>query len=204
MKIRFSVLFFFCYLWINAQTETLVYDLKVSGNIIGKVTAKKSVQGNFITYTSDTDAEIKFLITTQIKTRMKVIFENGQLFSSTYTFFKNNKIKEESSITFKNGKYTIIHDGKINILAEPIYASSIILPFYKPKDNEKVFEEVDGYFKFIQLENNKSCLLVDPKSSHKDKYIYENGQLKYCLVNNTLVDFEMILESKQYSQIIKI
>ena len=200
MKILFSISCFFCYLWINAQTETLVYDLKVSSNIIGKVIVKKNIQGNYIIYTSDTDAEIKFLVTTQIKTRMKVIFENGQLLSSTYTFFKNNKIKEESSITSKNGKYIIIHDGKTSYTSEPIYVSSIILPFYKPKDNEKVFEEVDGYFKSIQLINIKTYQLVDSKSSHKDKYIYENGKLEYCLINNTLVDFEMILESKPYSQ----
>lgn len=200
MKILLSFCFSFCYFFINAQTETLVYDLKVSGNIIGTVTAKKSIQGDCITYISDTDAEIKFLVSTQIKTRMKVIFEKGQLYESCYTFFKNNKIKETSSITFKNGRYTIVHDGKTSVITEPIYVSSIILPFYKPKDNEKVFEEVDGYFKSIQLINNKSCQLVDPKSSHKDKYIYENGKLEYCLVNNTLVDFEMILQSKKYSQ----
>jgi hypothetical protein len=183
-------------LWTNAQTENLVYDLKVAGNTIGTVTAKKITQGDYVTYISDTDAEIKFLVTTQIKTRMKVIFKNGELYESSYKFFKNNKIKEETSITFKNGQYTIIHDGKTNTTTEPIYVSSIMLPFYKPKNNEKVFEEVDGYFKSIQLITNKSFQLVDPKSSHRDKYIYENGKLDYCLVNNTFVDFEMILQSK--------
>ncbi|MFI0490266.1 DUF6134 family protein [Flavobacterium sp.] len=183
-----------------AQTETLVYDLKVSGKIIGTVTAKKSVQGNFVTYLSDTDAKISFLGSTQIKTIMKVVFENGKLYESDYKFYKNNKIKEESSITSKNGKYIIIHDGKTSLVYEPIYASSIILPFYKPKDNEKIFEEVEGYFKSIKLVNNKSFQLLDPKSSHKDKYIYENGKMEYCLVNNTLVDFEMVLQTKYYSQ----
>ncbi len=200
MEMYLSICCLFLYLIANAQTETLVYDLKVSGKIIGTVTAKKIIQGNNVTYISDTDAKISFLGTTQIKTIMKVIFENGKLYESNYKFYKNNKIKEESSITSNNGKYTIIHDGKTNVINEPIYASSIILPFYKPKDNDKIFEELEGYFKSIKLINNKSFQLLDPKSNHKDKYIYENGKMEYCLVNNTLVDFEMILQPKYFSQ----
>ena len=174
--------------------ETLVYDLKVSGNSIGKVNCQKIVNGNNITYISDTDAVIKSIGTTKIKTRMKVIFENGKLYESTYKFFKNDKIREESNITFNNGIYTIIHDGKTKVTNEPIYVSSIVLHFYKPKDNEKVFEEVDGYFKSIKFLNNKNCLLVDPYSNHGDQYYYENGKMEYCLINNVLVDFEMILQ----------
>ncbi len=197
------VITFYClilYLYSNAQTETLVYDLKVSGKIIGTVTAKKIIQGSFITYLSDTDAKISFFGITQIKTNMKVIFENGKLYESSYKFYKNNNIKEETKITLKSGNYLLIHDGKTSLLTEPIYVSTIILPFCKPKNNEKVFEEVEGYFKSIKLINNKSYHLIDPKSSHEDIYVYENNKMQYCLVNNTLVDFEMILQSKYYSQ----
>ena len=69
-----------------------------------------------------------------------------------------------------------------------------MLYFYIPKEGEKVFEEVEGYFKTIKKEKIDNYLLIDPKSSHKDIYNYIDGNLYYNLVKNTLVDFEMVLK----------
>lgn len=195
MKIKLLIinLLFLCTINIYAQKQTLVYDLKVSGKSIGKVTTTKSVDNNKIIYSSNTDATVKLLFTIDIKTRMKVIFEDGKLIESDYKFYKNNKLKETATITLKGNKYILVHDDKVSKINTIIKASTIILPFYKPTDNEKIFEEVEGDFKIMKLLNEGSYNLINTKSNHKDDYIYQNGSMQSCLIRNTFINFEMTL-----------
>lgn len=188
--------FYFYNVNLNEQKQTLVYDLKVSGNAIGKVTATKTINHNQTIYTSNTDATVNMLVNINIKTRMKVIFEDGKLIESDYKFYKNDKLKETATISYKEGKYIITHDGVINEMKSPITKSTIMLPFYMPLQNEKIFEEVEGNYKVMKLINQDNYKLIEPQTNHQDDYFYKNGIMKSCLIRNTLVNFEMILKSE--------
>tara|TARA_R110002051_G_scaffold234056_5_gene295610 strand:- start:3857 stop:4459 length:603 start_codon:yes stop_codon:yes gene_type:complete len=185
------------FLFGNAQTTTLTYDIIIGGKTLGFVTATKTEKGNKVVYTSDSDTEVNLIGTTTIKTRMKTIFEDGILTESTYKFFKNDKLKEEAKVIKIEKGYLFTHDGETSKIDEPITASTIMLYFYTPKEGEKIFEEVEGYFKTITYQKPNHFFLIDPKSSHKDTYEYKNGLLNYNLVKNTLIDFEMVLQENK-------
>tara|TARA_R110000868_G_scaffold365285_1_gene628165 strand:- start:795 stop:1391 length:597 start_codon:yes stop_codon:yes gene_type:complete len=188
------MLFLSGFLWSNAQTTSLKYDIIVGGKTLGIVKATKTEKDAKIIYTSDSDTEVHILGTIKIKTRMTTIFENGILTESTYKYYKNDNLKEKATLTQTSNGYSFVHNDKTSTISEPIKCSTIMLYFYIPKEGEKVFEEVEGYFKTIKKEKIDNYLLIDPKSSHKDIYNYIDGNLYYNLVNNTLVDFEMVLK----------
>ena len=189
----------FLYLCTSNATEekqTLIYDLKVSGKSIGKVNTTKVIDHNQTTYTSNTDATVKMLISIDIKTRMRAVFEDGKLIESDYKLFRNNTLKETASINYKDGKYILSHNGKRNEIKSLITKSTIMLPYYMPKNNEKIFEEIEGNFKIMKLINEDNYNFIQPHSNQKDDYRYKNGIMQYCLVRNTLVNFEMTLVEK--------
>ena len=188
------MLFLSGFLWSNAQTTSLKYDIIVGGKTLGIVKATKTEKDAKIIYTSDSDTEVHILGTIKIKTRMTTIFENGILTESTYEYYKNDNLKEKATLTPTAEGYSFVHNDKTSTISEPIKCSTIMLYFYIPKEGEKVFEEVEGYFKTIKKEKIDNYLLIDPKSSHKDIYNYIDGNLYYNLVKNTLVDFEMVLK----------
>jgi hypothetical protein len=84
--------------------NVLVYDLIVSGNTIGTVTATKKVEGDKITYTSNSNATVTMLFKIEIKTRMTVVYKNNILQESSYKFYKNGNLKEEATTILTNGK----------------------------------------------------------------------------------------------------
>jgi hypothetical protein len=180
----------------NSQTTTLLYKLIVAGHNIGTVTAIKKTEGNKTTYTSNTDATANFIFTTEIKTRMTVVYKNDILQESSYTLFKNGKIKEVATATLKSGVYTITHDDETNYYSKNISKSTIILLFELPNTSESYFEEVEGTFKSIKLIKENIFELLSKDKGQKDEYIYKNGVVQYSLVKNTLINFEMILKDK--------
>uniref|UniRef100_UPI004047C980 DUF6134 family protein n=1 Tax=Mariniflexile sp. TaxID=1979402 RepID=UPI004047C980 len=184
-----------CY-FSNAQTTTLIYDLVVSDKSIGTVKATKTVEGNKITYTSDTDATINFIIKTTIKTRMTVVFKNDSLIHSAYKFYKNDNLKEYATVAVKDDKYILNHDGELSELKEKINQSTIVLPFEVPKNSASYFEEVEGDFKTIKSQSGTSFQLINPDSKYKDDYFYKDGLMQKCVVRNSIVDFTMILKQQ--------
>lgn len=179
-----------------ASNDVLVYDLIVSGEKIGTVTATKKVEGNKITYTSNSDATTSMLFKIDIKTRMTVVYKNNILQESSYQFYKNGKLKEEANVTLSNGIYSIIHDKKVTTYNKKIVKSTIILPFEKPNDKDSYFEEVEGNFKTIKLIKENNYQLYNQNNTQKDDYNYKDGNLQSSLVRNTLVDFKMVLKTK--------
>jgi hypothetical protein len=159
----------------NSQTTTLLYKLIVAGHNIGTVTAIKKTEGNKTTYTSNTDATANFIFTTEIKTRMTVVYKND--------------ILQES-------RYTITHDDETNYYSKNISKSTIILLFELPNTSESYFEEVEGTFKSIKLIKENIFELLSKDKGQKDEYKYKNGVVQYSLVKNTLINFEMILKDK--------
>jgi hypothetical protein len=176
--------------------NVLVYDLIVSGNTIGTVTATKKVEGDKITYTSNSNATVTMLFKIEIKTRMTVVYKNNILQESSYKFYKNGNLKEEATTILTNGKYTITHNKKVSTYSKGILKSTIVLPFDKPKNNESYFEEVQGYFKTMKLINGNKYQLFDQNNSQKDDYNYKDDYLESSIVRNAIVDFKMVLKTK--------
>lgn len=187
------LLFLISFFSANSQTTVLNYDLIVYNKSIGSVKAIKTIESDLTTYKSNTDANISFIINTKITTRMTVVYKNDNLLSSDYKFYKNDKLKEYATVTFKDGKYILNHDGKISEFKETIKLSTIVLPFEVPKNNAAYFEEVEGHFKTITSQNNTSFKLTNPKNQRKDDYFYKDGIMQKCIVRNPFVDFTMVL-----------
>lgn len=187
---------FFCCTKLIAQSYE--YDVLVFGKKIGTVIAQKTVNGDEITYTSNSKSEVSFFGKKTILTEMKTIYKNDILNYSFYEVKKNGKTKEKSVINCKNGNYIIDTDGKTTVHNTPVKLSTIMLTYYKPKNGDKVFEEVGGYYKEIQQVNANTFDLISPESRHKDSYIYnEKGVLEQCIVRKTLFNFKMVLRDTE-------
>ncbi|CAM1345581.1 DUF6134 family protein [Tenacibaculum amylolyticum] len=178
--------------------QTYEYDVLVFGKKIGTVIAQRTVEGDEVTYTSNSKSEVSFFGKKTILTKMKTIYKNDILNYSFYEVKKNGKIKEKSVINSKNGNYIIDTDGKTTVHDAPVKLSTIMLTYYKPKNGDKVFEEVGGYYKEIKQVNANTFDLISPESRHKDSYIYnEVGVLEQCIVRKTLFNFKMILRDTE-------
>lgn len=176
--------------------QEYVYDVKVFGNKIGTVTANKTVIGTKTIYKTSSLSSIRFFGKKEITTFMETVYEKNVLKNSFYEVKKNGKVREKSVLEYKNHKYYVVTDGKESYHDKPIVMSTIILTYYKPKNNQKVFEEVGGFYKTMSKINENQFDLINPKSRHKDTYIYnEEGVLEKCIVRKTLFNFEMILKS---------
>tara|TARA_R110000868_G_scaffold332387_1_gene593421 strand:+ start:7376 stop:8014 length:639 start_codon:yes stop_codon:yes gene_type:complete len=199
-QMKYNILFFILSILsiqnVNSQTKTLLYKLIVAGENIGTVTATKKIEGNKITYTSNTDAAANFIFNTEIKTRMMVIYENDILQESSFRLYKNGKLKEESTTKLSNGVYTFKHDNETNYFNKNIFKSTIILLFELPNTADSYFEEVEGTFKNVKLIKENIFQLFSKSNSHIDDYKYSGGILQYSLVRNTLVNFEMVLKAE--------
>ncbi len=175
-----------------------VYNVKVFGKIIGTVTANRRIQGATIEYSTNSLSIIRFFGKKEISTIMKTLYENNVLKKSFYEVKKNGKIREKSTLKYLNSTYNIITDGEKTKHTKPIHLSTIMLTYYKPKDKEKVFEEVGGFYKKIKKIKDNEFELINPRSRHIDTYIYnEDDVLEKCIVRKTLFNFEMILKSKE-------
>ena len=182
-------------LFTIAQNDTLNYDLSVSGNSIGTLTAVKTVIGNSITYTVNSSATIHLFGETQISTTLTVVFTDGILQSSHYKIEKNGILNDESTTNLKNGVYYINHNGKTSQINSPITYSTTMLYFDEPKKVNSVFAELEGINKNIANLGASVYQLSDPGNHHSNSYTYENGILKEALISHTLFSFNLKLKN---------
>ncbi|WP_420551401.1 DUF6134 family protein [Tenacibaculum aiptasiae] len=178
--------------------QEYIYDVKVFGKKIGTVTANRIQEGTKTVYKTSSFSSIRFFGKKEISTFMETVYENDILQRSFYEVKKNKKTREKAVLEYKKDKYFIITDGKETYHDKPIFLSTIMLTYHRPKNNERVFEEVGGFYKtMVKISENKFDL-INPNSRHKDTYIYnEEGVLKKCIVRKTLFNFEMILKTEK-------
>ncbi|CAM1363977.1 exported hypothetical protein [Tenacibaculum litopenaei] len=183
----------------NVQAQSYQYDVIVFGKKIGTVTTKKERKLEGVIYTSDSKSEVSFFGKKRIVTTMKTVYKNDTLMTSFYEVRKNGKVRELSEVTpLNNGGYQIVTDGEKTTHSRPVTMSTILLTYRKPKDGEKIFEEVGGYYKTMKKVSEFQFDLINPKSRHKDSYFYnEAGVLTKCIVRKTLFNFQMILKPQE-------
>lgn len=194
MKHLLIVLLILKSIFAIAQNDTLNYDLSVSGNSIGTLTAVKTVEGNSVTYTANSSAKVHLFGETQISTSLTVEFTNGILQSSHYIIEKNGTLNDESTIILKDGVYNINHNGKTSQINSLITYATIMLYFDEPKKVDTVFAELEGINKNIAKLDTSIYQLTDPGNHHTNNYTYEKGVLKEALISHTLFNFKLTLK----------
>ncbi|RBW61401.1 hypothetical protein DS884_03575 [Tenacibaculum sp. E3R01] len=206
MKNKVSVILWLLALFIGCNVlvaQEYKYDVNVFGKTIGTVIANRTIKGTKIEYSTNSLSIIRFFGKKEISTIMKTLYENNVLKKSFYEVKKNGKIREKSTLEYLNSTYNIITDGEKTKHTKPIHLSTIMLTYYKPKDKEKVFEEVGGFYKKIKKIKVNEFELINPRSRHIDTYIYnDEGIMEKCIVRKTLFNFEMILKSKNKQKLV--
>lgn len=206
MKNRVSGILWLLALFIGCNVlvaQEYKYDVNVFGKTIGTVIANRTIKGTKIEYSTNSLSIIRFFGKKEISTIMKTSYENNVLKKSFYEVKKNGKIREKSTLEYLNSVYNIITDGEKTKHTKPIHLSTIMLTYYKPKDKEKVFEEVGGFYKKIKKIKVNEFELINPRSRHIDTYIYnDEGIMEKCIVRKTLFNFEMILKSKNKQKLV--
>lgn len=183
--------------------QEYTYDVKVFGNKIGTVIANRIQKGSQTIYKTSSLSSIRFFGKKEIATFMETVYDDNVLKSSFYEVKKNGKVREKSVLIYKKDKYFVITDGKETDHDKPIMMSTIMLTYHKPKNNQRVFEEVGGFYKTMVKISANQFDLINPKSRHKDTYIYnKEGVLEKCIVRKTLFNFEMVLKSTKNEKMV--
>lgn len=192
-------LFSLCITSIIAQEYT--YDIKVWGRKIGKAVTQKKIDGEYTIYTTTSKSEVRFFGKKTIISYVRTVFKNDTLQSSFYKVTKNKKIKEEATISLKNGVYTVVTNGKKTVYKSPVLFSTIMLTYTMPNDQQKVFEEVGGFDKTMKKIKERHFKLINPESRHKDEYFYTpKGILQKCVIKHTLANIVMELQPQKKLQ----
>jgi hypothetical protein len=186
------VLLLFC-VFTNAQNQEHVYDISVNGNIIGELTVSKLIEGPTTTYKLNSKSVISLLGKTTITTSFIGVFKNNVLQSSIYISQKNNKAYDSSTITEKNGVYTILRKGKKSIVSKPIKYVTCLLYFEKPVVTEPYFDVLEAVFSPITMVDQNNYLFIDSSNNEKTTYNYLNGILEQGKTKHTLYDFTFTL-----------
>lgn len=176
-----------------SQNTSLVYDLILDSEQIGTLTTTKTQQGNGTIYTAQSKVVIHLLGETTIATTMNATYTKGVFASSSYTALKDWKPYENTTITSKEGTYSVKTNVKETTIDKPITTSTVELYFSEPKGIEEILSELEGVFKTIDSIDAYTYQLKDRDGNINNTYIYKNGILEEGEEQHTLYRLKLKL-----------
>lgn len=177
MKTIFAIVISICCLSANAQTYLRNYKVESSDELVGKISATRSVEGDYIQYEVNSHVEMTILFKVEVDYKLQATYKEGVLVSSSATVYLNGRTQENMNCEREGDHYTLVSDGHTTRIYEDIKWSSAKLYFDKPDDVRKVFSETDGSFKNLSKTADGKYLLKDPQQdANVNTYTYSSEQ----------------------------
>ncbi|MCG9910767.1 MAG: hypothetical protein MH137_05635 [Flavobacteriales bacterium] len=175
IKLFFLTVGMFGMLQANAQTRK--YEVVLSGNKIGELTATKTVKGAFTTYKLESKSEAKVLFSTKKNyVLMDVTYKDGILVSSYCKNEINDEVDNYASINWDGSKYNITNEKKKFTHPTQVKYSVISLYFSEPKGMTQLFtERIGEVYPLTDLGSGKYEYKIP--NGDKNVYVYKNGEL---------------------------
>jgi len=173
-----------------SQKKTITYDLKHKDTIIGALTATQIINGDQETYIVKTDISKRVLHIKQCHYDLEVNYKNGQMQSSDYELFINNKLDKSTTIKKNGSGYSAKKNGRAqNINQSNIGFSSAMLYFKEPKGVSNTFSEPNLKSRPLKPHGSKAHTYVLDKKA--GEYQYKDGVLEHMTFDE-LVTIEMV------------
>lgn len=170
--------------------KKIIFDLKHKGTIVGTLEATRQTNGDTEKFTINTEITKKVLHIKHCEYDLVINYENGELQSSDYKLYVNNKLDKSTTINkigdrlsgSKNNKSKKIKEKSINF-------SSALLYFKEPIGVSETFSEPKLKSRSLRPHESKAHTYVLGKNS--GEYYYENGELQR-MVYDDMVTIELV------------
>lgn len=161
----------------SLMAQTRKYDIILSGDKIGTLTATKTVKGAFTTYKLESSSEAKVLFSTRKNyVLMDVTYKDGILVSSYCKNEIDGEVDNYASINWDGTKYNITNEKKKLTYPTAVKYSVISLYFGEPKGITNLFtERIGEAYPLKDLGSGKYEYKIP--NGDKNVYIYRNGEL---------------------------
>ena len=168
----------------NPDMETpKVFRIVKNDKVIGTINMVMKVNGDSITYDSESQINVKLLLKFEITGKEKSVFENGVLVYSSIYRKLNNKVKSNHIIERRGDYYNLNDNNKTKVLEiNGIEQNLISLYFKEPKNISSIF-----------CDNQKEMIPI--KNLGQGKYKVEISKGKYNIfhyVNGKCVEVEAV------------
>lgn len=189
MKSIFIAFFTIFCLSANAQTYLRNYKVESSDKLVGKISATRSVDGDFVQYDITSEVVMTILFEIKVEYKLQATYKNDILVSSSATVYLNGRTQSDMNCERTGDHYTLVSDGHTTRIYEDIKWSSAKLYFNKPDDVRKIFSETDGTFKDLSKTSDGKYILKDPeKDSNMNTYSYSSDQgLNQIIIERSLL-----------------
>ena len=172
--------------------QELKYTIYWGDKNVGEITATQIKSEDHITYTIIADANIKVLLNYHIEYYTKCIYADVKIIDSYANYELNNKIKEETTIKYKDGSYSCEGCKNFDSNIKSIGFSISKLYFHEPVKPGKVFSERFGEYVMLYKESDHVYRMNLP-NGHDNFYYYKEGKLHKVSIDRALYSMDFIL-----------
>ena len=192
------ILFSTLWLLVNAPPiETVNLQILHKDKMVGQFSAQRSKFGDLTVYQSHSTVGSNKL-RVQISYEIRVVLQKGVLQESDLTMTINGRLRTHSQTRKDGDIYTFYKNGKnIGEIQEEITHTTIMLYFDEPIDIRKTYSEEQGNFCKILRHGSQTYQKINSKGKI-NTYRYSANSLRYLLIKNNLIDFEMISKTSDH------
>lgn len=199
MKYAFLFLSLVLCLSAKAQTYQRNYEVKSSDKLVGKISATRKAEGDYVQYNVTSHVEMTILFTVNVDYKLQATYKNDVLVSSSATVYLNGRTQSDLNCERTGDHYTLVSDGHTTRIYEDIKWSSAKLYFNRPDDVRKVFSETDGSFKNLSKTADGKFILKDAENDKNvNTYTYSSDQgLHEILIERALLPTLKVIGARE-------
>lgn len=177
---------------LQAQDETLLFDVIHSGKSIGTLKAEKTVEGNKTHYQSYTNIEFHMFMTIKIEYTYNVTYVDDNLnHARVHIMLKGHEKTNVRTEKIPSGYAYFSDEKEDKKFVEEIKHSIEKMFFYEPIDVDIVYAEEHGEFHELEKTGPHTYLKTTP-SGHKSTYYYKEGKLQKSDIDAGVIAFSIV------------
>jgi hypothetical protein len=146
---------------------------------VGYLIATMDVQDDVVVYEISSEVSIRILFRVKMENKIRSVFKNGILISSTAVLYLNGNVYSDTKIEKAEGYYRVVKDGDHSkIIADEIRSCSAKLYFKEPIGEAVSLSETEGELKDVDLQGfGKYALNSDGSEKSVSTYNYGRNEV---------------------------
>ncbi|MEM6806404.1 MAG: DUF6134 family protein [Bacteroidota bacterium] len=177
-----------------AQKQSLTYQGFKGDDYIGDMIVSKKVEGNKVSFTSDAQLNVRFLLNWKLRFFYEVEYINGNLHRSLVQISRDGKLRTEVTGKRAGSHYLSDVDGDQVKLDAPLIDYCVLNTYFEaPKGKKRFFSERWGEYLEVAEKGEGRFILTPPNGSH-NTLIYKNGHIQELQFNHSLASVKFVLK----------
>jgi hypothetical protein len=177
---------------VHAQESTLLYDIKLNGNVIGSMKFFERIEGSKVFLELKSQVVTKFVFGIKVTTLDQSQFNNGELIYSSVSRMVNGMEKDVNNTRLKNSKYQTLTGNKAGHINSRITYNMMLLYKKEPVNIDKVYSDNFQEFLPIKKIENHTYRIKLSDGNYND-YQFHNGMCKTVMIHHSLYTIKMEL-----------